>query len=268
MAGGSRQPGRSVTSKVLAILSTFEQSRGSLSLTQIAEEADLPLSTAHRLVGELIDAGMLANGPHGKIQLGLKLWSIAQNTGRQLRDTARPYVQDMYSLTGHTSHLVIRAGASSLYIDRVYGPQRVPRASRVGGRLPLHATAVGKVILAFSEPWVADAYLTRELEAFTERTKTNPQVLAAELETIRNQGYATTFDEVRVGASSIAVPVYHTGRLGCAIGIVVSSDIAGELPRHLPVLYGTSKRIEEATAHIPLETLLGAFIGEKPTEMQ
>src|SRR5699024_11349442 len=88
------QRGRSVTSKVLAILSTFEQSRGSLSLTQIAEEADLPLSTAHRLVGELIDEGMLARGPHGKIQLGLKLWSIAQNTGRQLRDTARPFVQD------------------------------------------------------------------------------------------------------------------------------------------------------------------------------
>src|SRR5690625_3869746 len=167
MAGGSRQPGRSVTSKVLAILSTFEQSRGSLSLTQIAEEANLPLSTAHRLVGELIEAVMLANGPHGKIQLGLKLWSIAQNTGRQLRDTARPFVQDMYSLTAQTSHLAIRDGASSLYIDRVYGPRRVPRASRVGGRLPLHATAVGKVILAFSEPWVAEAYLRRDLEAFT-----------------------------------------------------------------------------------------------------
>lgn len=158
MAGGSKQRGRSVTSKVLAILSTFEQSRGSLSLTQIAEEADLPLSTAHRLVGELIDEGMLARGPHGKIQLGLRLWSIAQNTGRQLRDTARPFVQDMYSLTGHTSQLAIRDGASSLYIDRVYGPRRVPRASRVGGRLPLHATAVGKVILAFSEPWVAEAH--------------------------------------------------------------------------------------------------------------
>jgi DNA-binding IclR family transcriptional regulator len=268
MAGGSKQRGRSVTSKVLAILSTFEQSRGSLSLTQIAEEADLPLSTAHRLVGELIDEGMLARGPHGKIQLGLKLWSIAQNTGRQLRDTARPFVQDMYSLTGHTSQLAIRDGASSLYIDRVYGPRRVPRASRVGGRLPLHATAVGKVILAFSEPWVAEAYLRRDLEAFTPRTKTNPNVLAAELKTIRENGYATTLDEIREGASSIAVPVYHTGQLGCAIGIVVSSDSVAELPRHLPVLQGTSKRIEEATAHIPLETLLGAFIGEEPHEMQ
>lgn len=268
MAGGSKQPGRSVTSKVLAILSAFEHSRGSMSLTQIADQTGLPLSTAHRLVGELIDEGMLARGPHGKIQLGLKLWSIAQNTGRQLRDTARPFVQDMYSLTGHTSQLAIRDGASSLYIDRVYGPRRVPRASRVGGRLPLHATAVGKVILAFSEPWVAEAYLSHDMEAFTARTKTNPNVLAAELETIRQNEYATTLDEVRVGASSIAVPVYHTGRLGCAIGLVVSSDMTSELPRHLPVLYGTSKRIEEATAHIPLETLLGAFTGEKAEEIE
>lgn len=268
MAGGSRTPGRSVTSKVLAILSTFEQSRGSLSLTQIATEAGLPLSTAHRLVGELIEAGMLANGPHGKIQLGLKLWSIAQNTGRQLRDTARPFVQDMFSLTGQTSQLAIRDGGSSLYIDRVYGPRRVPRASRVGGRLPLHATAVGKVLLAFSEPWVAEAYLRGDLQPLTARTKTNPNVIAAELEAVRTNGYATTLDEVRDGASSIAVPVYHTGRLGCAIGLVVSSDIASDMQRYLPVLYGTSKRIEEATAHIPLETLLGAFLGPKQDDME
>lgn len=173
----------------------------------------------------------------------------------------------MYSLTGHTSQLAIRDGASSLYIDRVYGPQRVPRASRVGGRLPLHATAVGKVILAFSEPWVAEAYLTHQLEAFTPRTKTNPNGLATELKTIRHNGYATTFDEVRVGASSIAVPVYHTGRLGCGIGLVVSSDVAGDMHRHLPVLYGTSQRIEKATAHIPLEALLGAFIGDSANEI-
>jgi len=268
MAGGSAQRGRSVTSKVIAILSAFEYSRGSMSLTQIAEQADLPLSTAHRLVGELIDEGMLARGPHGKIQLGLKLWSIAQNTGRQLRDSARPFVQDMYSLTGQTSQLAIRDGTTTLYIDRVYGPQRIPRASRVGGRLPLHTTAVGKVILAFSEPWVAEAYLRRDLEVYTPRTKTNPNVLEAELETIRENGYAITLDEVREGASSIAVPVYHTGRLGCAIGLVVSSDIASEMSRYLPVLYGTSKRIEEATAHIPLETLLGAFIRRKPDELQ
>src|SRR6476620_4649594 len=95
MAGGSSEPGRTVTSKVLAILEAFETSRGALSLTGIAEKSGLPLSTAHRLVTELTAWGFLSREPNGRYQLGIRLWELAQNTGRQLRDAARPYVQDL-----------------------------------------------------------------------------------------------------------------------------------------------------------------------------
>lgn len=261
MAGGSSQPGRSVTSKILAILAAFETTRRSLSLTEISAAADLPLSTTHRLVGELVDAGMLSRSANGGIQLGLRLWAIAQNTGRQLRDTARPYVQDLFSLTGETSQLAIRDGNMSLYIDRVYGTKRIARASRVGGRLPLHATAVGKVILAFSESWVADAYLELPLQQMTAHTRSNPKQLREELERVREKGYATTNEEVRLGTSSIAVPVFHTGRLGCSIGLVIPTSHAANMDRFLPVLQGTSRRLEAATVHIPLETLLGIVSG-------
>lgn len=261
MAGGSSQPGRSVTSKILAILAAFETTRRSLSLTEISAAADLPLSTTHRLVGELVDAGMLSRSANGGIQLGLRLWAIAQNTGRQLRDTARPYVQDLFSLTGETSQLAIRDGNMSLYIDRVYGTKRIARASRVGGRLPLHATAVGKVILAFSESWVADAYLELPLQQMTAHTRSNPKQLREELERVREKGYATTNEEVRLGTSSIAVPVFHTGRLGCSIGLVIPTAHAANMDRFLPVLQGTSRRLEAATVHIPLETLLGIVSG-------
>ena len=261
MAGGSSQPGRSVTSKILAILAAFETTRRSLSLTEISAAADLPLSTTHRLVGELVDAGMLSRSANGGIQLGLRLWAIAQNTGRQLRDTARPYVQDLFSLTGETSQLAIRDGNMSLYIDRVYGTKRIARASRVGGRLPLHATAVGKVILAFSESWVADAYLELPLQQMTAHTRSNPKHLREELERVREKGYATTNEEVRLGTSSIAVPVFHTGRLGCSIGLVIPTSHAANMDRFLPVLQGTSRRLEAATVHIPLETLLGIVSG-------
>lgn len=261
MAGGSSQPGRSVTSKILAILAAFETTRRSLSLTEISAVADLPLSTTHRLVGELVDAGMLSRSANGGIQLGLRLWAIAQNTGRQLRDTARPYVQDLFSLTGETSQLAIRDGNMSLYIDRVYGTKRIARASRVGGRLPLHATAVGKVILAFSESWVADAYLELPLQQMTAHTRSNPKQLREELERVREKGYATTNEEVRLGTSSIAVPVFHTGRLGCSIGLVIPTSHAANMDRFLPVLQGTSRRLEAATVHIPLETLLGIVSG-------
>lgn len=260
MAGGSREPGRTVTSKVLAILEAFEKSRGALSLTDIAEKSGLPLSTAHRLVNELTDWGFLSREPNGRYQLGIRLWELAQNTGRQLRDAARPYIQDLFSLTGETAHLAVRAGHEVLYIDRVYGSKRVPRAGRVGGRLPMHATAVGKVILAFEEDWVRDAYLNRQLERHTAHTHVDPKKLAAELIQIREQGYATTLEEVRLGSCSIAVPVFHTGRIGAAIGLVLPTSQAATMTRHLPVLRGIAAQIERATARIPLETLLGSHV--------
>lgn len=258
MAGGNREPGQSVTAKILAIIGVFETSRRSLSLTEISNASGVPLSTTHRLVGELVEGGMLARGPHGGIQLGLRLWAIAQNTGRQLRDTAKPYIQDLHNLTQEMSQLAVRDGDSALYIERIYGSSRVPKASRVGGRLPLHVTAVGKVILAFDEPWVRAAYLEHPLQRMTAFSHVDSRRLSNELDEVRERGYATTSEEVRLGSASIAVPVWHTGKLGCSIGIVVASDKANLMDRHLPVLRGTALKIERATAPFPLETLLGA----------
>ncbi|GAA1495267.1 IclR family transcriptional regulator [Paeniglutamicibacter kerguelensis] len=264
MSGGNREPGRSVTSKVLAIIEVFEASRRSLSLTEISELSGVPMSTAHRLVTELLEWGMLSRGPNGKIQLGLRIWAIAQNAGRPLRDAAKPYIQDLFSLTRETSQLAVRDGDMALYVERVYSSQRIPRTTRVGGRLPLHATAVGKVMLAYSADWVADAYLQRPLAALTGHTHVNSARLRDELAQVREQGYATTQEEVRIGSCSIAVPVFHTGRFSCSIALVVPSTHASGMARRLPALHGISKRIEAATAHIPLGTLLGTAINPEP----
>ena len=249
--------GRTVTSKVLAILASFERGPASLSLSQIADRAGLPLPTAHRLVGELAAWGALEKTATGRYAVGMRLWEVAQNAGRQLRDTARPYLQDLFSLTQETVHLAVREGNEALYVDRVYSSKRVPRASRVGGRLPLHATAVGKVLLAYEEEWVPGAYLAHGLEARTPHTHTNPTWLAEELTTIREQGYATTCEEVRSGACSIAVPVLgQPGRAVAAIGLVMLSMQATQMRRYLPVLQGIARRIEPALARLP-GTLLG-----------
>jgi DNA-binding IclR family transcriptional regulator len=258
MAGGSREQGRTVTSKVLSILEAFEKSHGALSLTEISEGSGLPLSTTHRLVAELSDWGFLNRGATGRYQLGIRLWELAQHAGRQLREAARPFVQDLFSLTGETAQLAIREGHEVLYIERMYGTKRVPRASRVGGRLPMHATAVGKAILAFEEDWVRQTYLNRQLERTTPHTHANPRRLAEELDQIREQGYATTLEEARLGSCSIAVPVFHTGRIGAGLGLVMASSQGGSMTRYLPALKGVSAQIERATAHIPLESLLGS----------
>lgn len=240
------------------MLAAFEQDPRPLGLTEIARLADLPVSTAHRLVNELVEGELLTRTSEGRYQLGLRIWELSQHVGRQLRDTARPFVQDLYSLTGETAQLAVREENEALLIDRVYGTKKVPRASRVGGRLPLHSTAVGKVILAFDEPWVRNAYLKLELTPSTRRSVTDAKELAAQLDQTRSHGFAFTLDEQRIGAASIAVPVFHTGKLGAGLGLVVPSDQAGTLERHLPTLRGISARLERATAHIPLDTLLAS----------
>jgi len=242
-----RPAGESVTSRVLRILEAFESGPSALSLTQIAESARLPLPTAHRLVRELTQWGALQRDPSGRYQIGLRLWEVAQHGGRQVRDAARPYLQDLFSLTQETSNLAVRKGREALYIDRVYSSKRVPRASRVGGRLPLHATAVGKVLLAYEERWVQEAYVAAPLAARTAHTHVHPGRLLEELERIRGQGYATTLEEARPGACSIAVPVLQgPDRAVAALGISVLSTQASQMTRHLPALRGVAGRIGSA----------------------
>ncbi|WP_040795181.1 IclR family transcriptional regulator [Nocardia higoensis] len=242
-----RGDGRTVTSKALALLGAFESGPNALSLSDLAEFADLPLPTAHRLVGELVEWGALERDNQGRYTVGLRLWTVAQNAGRHLRDTARPYLQDLFSLTHETAHIAIRDGDEALYIDRIYGSTRVPRASRVGGRLPLHATAVGKVLLAYEEDWFREAYLAHSLEAATKHTHINPGRLTAELRRVRDEGYATTMEEVREGSCSIAVPV-RLDPHPAAIGLVMLSTHAATMTRHLPTLRGIAQRIEAAAA--------------------
>ncbi|WP_370288256.1 IclR family transcriptional regulator [Nocardioides sp.] len=250
-AESSSSSARTVTSKALALLGAFEHPPAAKSLTELAGLADLPLPTAHRLVGELVAWGALERDGLGRYRVGLRLWEVAQHGGRLLRDTARPYLQDLFSLTQETSHLAIREGHEALYIDRVYSTKRVPRASRVGGRLPLHATAVGKVLLAFEEDWVREAYLARGLERPTRRTHADPERLEAELAEIRSSAHAITLEEVRAGSASIAVPIRRDDRVVAAIGIVTLATQASALRRHLPVLKGVADRIDTAIARLP-----------------
>lgn len=243
----TRPVGRTVTSKVLAVLEAFENGGRSQSLAELARTADLPLSTAHRLLGELVDWGALIRDHHGRYQLGIRPWELTLNAGGQLRDTARPFLQELFSLTRETVNLAVREGDEALYLDRIYGSTRVPRAARIGGRLPLHATAVGKILLAFDEDWVRSAYLHHRLESRTRFTHVNPSRLDVELDRVREAGYATAIEEVRLGSCSIAVPVRtKEPHVEAALGLVLLSTDGSTMKRHLPALWGIARKVEAA----------------------
>lgn len=241
-----REGGQSVTSRALSILAAFENTTGSLTVSRIAQRAHLPLSTTYRLVAELEEWGGLRRGSDGKYQIGFRIWELGQMVGRRLRDRAHPFLQDLFELAHENVHLAIREGTQSLYVDKIYGSRRIPVVSRLGGRLPLHATAVGRVLLAAQPDWFVDAYLERELEAPTNKTVTDPQELRTIIEEVRREGYAITHEQMRVGAISLAAPVHYNSGVVAAVGLVFDVSRSRETQRYLPMLRGTVERIEQA----------------------
>ena len=165
--------------KVLEVLGSFDDGHRRLTLTRIAERTGLPLTTTHRVVAELVAWGALERRHDDAYVIGRRLW----NTGllapvqTDLRVVAAPFVHDLHAATGATVHLAVLDGDRALYVDRTSGRRSVPIVSDVGTRLPLHATGVGKVLLAHAPAATVEAVL-RDLPAMTTRTVTDVEVLA------------------------------------------------------------------------------------------
>ena len=216
--------GRSITLRALSILEAFDAAHRRLNLTEIACRSELPLATAHRHIRELVDWQALERREDGTYQIGPRLWHLGllSPMHAELRELALPHLQDLYAATGATVHLAVREGAEALYIERLGGVRSVPVVSRPGATLPLHATAVGKVLLAWAPADVQRATLAR-LRRLTPYTVVEPARLAAQLDEIRRTATASTREERGVGASSIAVGVTGTRGVTAAVGLVLPS---------------------------------------------
>lgn len=243
---GDRHGPHSVINRVLAVLATFEGTPGSLTVAGIAQRADLPVSTTYRIVASLEEWGALRKGSDGRYQIGFRLWSLGQQAGRRLRDRAHPFLQDLFDLTQENVHLAIRDGLHSLYVDKVYNSRKLPVVSRIGGRLPLHATAVGRVLLAAQPDWFVDAYLARELESPTPNTVTDPAVLARVIADVRREGFSVTYEQMRLGAISLAAPIVYQEETVASVALVFDIGQAGDVDRLRPAVKGTADKIGRA----------------------
>jgi DNA-binding IclR family transcriptional regulator len=251
MAGNSRDPGRSVTARALSVLTAFDPEHPRLNLTAIARRAAIPLTTAHRLVRELQAWGALERDDSGRYSIGLRLWEIGllSPLNHRLREAALPFMQDICQNTHDNVHLAVRDGMQALYVEKLTTPRSVPIISRVGGRLPLHTTGVGKVLLAHAPSAVIQTYCERGLPRYTPYTITEPGRLMRELQAVRNRGYAHASEEMTLGNCSVAVPVRDVdGSVIAALGIVAHS-VRAEIPKLvkplLPAADGIRKRLLE-----------------------
>ncbi|ASR37279.1 hypothetical protein BAY61_22325 [Prauserella marina] len=219
---------RGVAAKVCAILDALCESPSGLTASEIARRAGMPVSTAHRLVRTLAEWGGLERQADGRYLAGLRLWEVASSAPRAggLRDTARPYLEDLYEATGQNVQLAVRDGGEALVVEHFAARNAIATATRIGGRLPLHASGVGQVLLAFSSPEEQEEVLAGPLERFTDRTLSDPATLRGVLADVRGSGVAVTNSSMPLPALAVAAPITDgTARCVAAMAVVVPSEL-------------------------------------------
>jgi DNA-binding IclR family transcriptional regulator len=240
--------GDTVTARVLAVLDAFTAEAPELSLTDLARRAGLPLSTAHRLVGELAAWGALERDEDGRYRIGLRLWEVGALAPRSLglRESAMPFLSDLHEVTGENVQLAVLDGTEVVYVERLVGRGTVGVVTRVGSRLPLHATGVGLALLAHAPVDLQELVLSRPLRRYTERTLTDPEQVRRALAEVRRTGVAVSDRQIEMVSLSVAAPVHGPdGEVVAALSVVVPAD--GEGARaFVPVVRAAARGISRA----------------------
>lgn len=217
----------------LTILDILSQSPEGASITEVAEILGVDKGSASRLMSTLARYGYSEKdaftrryvlGPQ-VVRLGGRYLSRMS-----LIESARPFLRKLMERTGECAHLAILAQGKALYIDQVESPATLRVNVQVGQMAPLHCTALGKILLAFSA-----GELPNQLESFTPNTITDLEFLLSHLESVRQLGYALDNEEFDPCVCCIAVPVYDLrNRVVAAMGI--SGPATRLTPHRLPDL--------------------------------
>ena len=219
--------------KALALLDAFEHIDTSLGVSELARRTRLPKSTAFRLLA-ILEQRQLVERQGTRYCLGTRLFELGHRVSycrpRSLRDSAVPFLSDLYELTHETVHLGVLDGADVLYLEKLFGHQRVKAQTAVGARVPAYCSALGKALLAVSSPDAISATLARGLEPRTGYTIVVPAMLQQELDTIRIRGLAFDREESSVGVNCVAAPIF--ARNGRVLGAVSVCGATGRFNPH------------------------------------
>lgn len=217
-----------MTSKVVSLFDAFQVGDVELSLNELARRTGLPLSTAYRLVKELVTWGGLEHARGGGYRVGLRLLEVGARAPRSagLNEIVVPFMQDLFIATRENVHLAVLSGHEALYVERVTGLQSIAVKSRRWGRMPLHATGVGKVLLAYGPPGLVDEVIAAGLPRYTPYTIVAPGHLRRNLAEIRRTGLAVAHEEMTMGRVSVATAVFDAAdRAVAALSIVVPTTV-------------------------------------------
>jgi DNA-binding IclR family transcriptional regulator len=210
--------------KAFDLLELFSE-RTLLGAGEAARLLGAPRASTHRLLVTLRMAGVLESDGDGQYRLGLRLFELGSNAPLRLRlhEECSPALERLSSQVALPALLATRDGTDLLCLEKVYHRETdVP--TRVGRRAPLHATAIGKVLLAHAPRGVIQHYLGQPVTRLTPHTIAEPRRLLTELERIRERGIAWEREESCLGVASLATGIWnHTGKLVAAISVSSST---------------------------------------------
>lgn len=214
MAGDEPQGGPVVgaqtISRAFAVLRLFRDHRGDLGVGAIAKELGLNLSTTHRIVRALVTEGYLAqNEENERYYLGTGALLIGQAAHRNFGlDVVHPVLQHLAANTGESVNLGVLAGDAAVVVERIESSNPLRFTQSPGTRVPLHASSMGKALLAFNDEAVRQCLSgTKRLARLTPKTVTTPKALRTELEEIRTRGWSVDDEESNIGVRCAGAPI-------------------------------------------------------------
>lgn len=246
--------------KGLSVLEALAKSAEPCGVSDISRQLGLTKSNVHRSLQTLVAGGYVRNrGGAGRYELTLKLWELGVRVIGKLdvKKIAMEYMAHLAQVSGETVHLSILENEEVVYLEKVDSPQPVRAYSEVGGRAPAYCVATGKAMLAYAPAELIDAIALR-LSPFTKHTIDSPAELKAELERVRNTGYAINKGEWREGVWGIAAPIRDAHDV-----VFAAIGISGPADRFKP---STVKRLAPLVAGVAkqISARLGATSGRQP----
>lgn len=247
------RPSRRVKSveHAIDVLQVIADAGRAVGVSEIARQTQLSKASVHHLLATLESRRFVIRDPGtARYRLSWALYEMGSSVVRDvnLSRVARLYLDRLATQTGELVLLGILDGDSVLYLDRGEGDSRLQMAANAGRRGPLHATASGKVLLAFSnEPQLWQRIIDGPLVRYTSTTITDPDRLRAELAQVRRQGYATCWQEREVGLCSVAIALKdYTGTAAGSLAVAGPSIrlTKATLQSHLSQLQAAGQAID------------------------
>jgi DNA-binding IclR family transcriptional regulator len=210
--------------RMMDMLELIERRLEGATIRELSETLGLPRSTVYRILNTLELRGMVRRSVVGTYMLGPRLLAFATNVadagGYEIADIAAAHLERLSEATGEASKISVRDGDGVLVAGRARGPREYSLSIKAGRRLPFHAGAASKVLLAHLEKSEIDRLLSGELPAYTTRTVTDPKKLMAELRKIRRQGWGFDNGEYSNGVYAYAAPVRNrVGKVVAAVSV-------------------------------------------------